>query len=117
MIDATAAALRRIKLFHTVVWAFFASAILAIPVLAGYGRYGWAGLLAAIVMVESLVLALNGLRCPLTGVAARYTTDRRPNFDIYLPVWLATWNKQLFGTLYVAGALFAIARWWLGSSP
>lgn len=105
--------LRIIKTVHTVVWAVFASAIVAIPVTAAYGRFGWAGILAALVMVEALVLAFNGLRCPLTGIAARYTPDRRANFDIYLPLWIATWNKQLFGALYVFGAFFAIARWWL----
>ena len=106
-------ALRVIKTVHTVVWAFFASAVFAIPVAATFGRFGWAGIFSAIVMVEALILALNRLRCPLTDVAARYTTDRRANFDIYLPLWIATWNKQLFGTLYVAGSFFAIARWWL----
>jgi hypothetical protein len=107
------AVLRFIKMVHTVVWAFFAGAIVAIPISAAMGRFGWAGVLSAFVMVEVLVLALNGLRCPLTGIAARYTPDRRANFDIYLPLWVATWNKQLFGALYVVGAFFAIARWWL----
>jgi hypothetical protein len=106
------AALRFVKTVHTVVWAFFAGAIVAIPVVANYGRFGWAGILSAVVMVESLVLALNGMRCPLTDVAARYTGDRRANFDIYLPLWLAKWNKQIFGALYVGGAVYAIARWW-----
>ena len=32
-------------------------------------------------------------RCPLTDVAARYTTDRAENFDIHLPLWLAKYNK------------------------
>jgi hypothetical protein len=62
-------------------------------------------------MVEVMILALNGMRCPLTGLAARYTPERRANFDIYLPLWLATWNKQLFGSLYIVGLLFALARW------
>lgn len=104
-------ALRSIKLLHTLVWGLFAGAILAIPVAAFAGALRWAGLLAALVMVEVLVLALNGLRCPLTAVAARYTTDRRANFDIYLPLWLATWNKQVFGTLYLGGLFYAFARW------
>jgi hypothetical protein len=39
------------------------------------------------------VLWLNGWRCPLTDVAARYTDDRRANFDIYLPEWLARYNE------------------------
>ena len=45
--------------------------------------------------------------CPLTSIAARYTDDRRANFDIYLPEWLARHNKAVFGALYVAGILVA----------
>jgi hypothetical protein len=58
------------------------------------------------VAVEVLVLAFNRWRCPLTDVAARHTSDRRDNFDIYLPEWLARHNKVIFGTLYVAGLAF-----------
>ena len=50
------------------------------------------------------------MRGPLTAWAARYTTDRRDNFDIYLPLWLARHNKSIFGALYVAGAVFALVR-------
>lgn len=105
-----------IKVVHTVVWAFFVASIVAIPVGAWIRRFDWAVLCAAIVMVEVLVLAFNQLRCPLTAVAARYTADRRANFDIYLPEWLARRNKEIFGSLFVAGLLFAWARWmgWLG---
>jgi hypothetical protein len=52
------------------------------------------------------------MRCPLTGVAARYTDDRRDNFDIYLPLWLARYNKLIFGSLFAAGLLFTLACWW-----
>lgn len=44
-------------------------------------------------------------------MAARYTDDRRDNFDIYLPVWLARYNKLIFGPLYFVGVAFALARW------
>jgi hypothetical protein len=104
--------LRLIKLLHTIVWAVFAGAILAIPIAAGAGKFEWVGALTLLVMVEVVVLALNGLHCPLTGIAARYTHDRRANFDIYLPLWIATWNKQVFGVLFVGGLLFAFAKWW-----
>jgi len=64
-----------------------------------------------LVAVEVGVLLLNGWRCPLTSVAARYTDERSENFDIYLPLWLAKYNKSIFGTLYVAGIAFALVRW------
>jgi hypothetical protein len=57
--------------------------------------------LAGLVLVE--VLWLNGWRCPLTDMAARYTQDRRANFDLYLPEWLARHNKEIFGPLYGVG--------------
>ena len=111
-----AASLRAIKLLHTAVWAFFAGCIVAIPILALMRRYADALALIGVVMIEVLILAVNGRRCPLTGVAARYTSDRSDNFDIYLPVWVARHNKVIFGLLFLGGALFTLARWagWIG---
>ena len=106
--------LRRIKLIHTVVWAFFAACVAAIPVLAWHGELGRAALFIAIVAVEVLVLALNRWSCPLTPLAARYTDERRDNFDIYLPEWLARHNKRIFGWLYVAGIVVTLVRWLRG---
>lgn len=103
--------LRFVKVLHTVVWAFFAGCILAIPVAAWRGDTAWAVVLIAVVTLEVLVLTVNGLRCPLTDVAARYTSDRADNFDIFLPRWLARHNKAVFGALYVAGMLATLARW------
>ena len=54
---------------------------------------------------ECLVLVLNRMRCPLTDLAARHTEDRRDNFDIHLPLWLARHNKTVFGSLYLLGLL------------
>lgn len=106
-----AAALTLVKLIHTVAWAFFAACILAIPIVAWRGDFRLALALIAIVFVEVLVLAANSRRCPLTKVAARYTDDRRDNFDIYLPLWLARYNKHIFGGIFVAGLLFTLTRW------
>lgn len=104
-------ALRTVKVIHTVAWAFFAGCIVAIPVSAWHGRFGTAAALIAIVFVEIFVLFANQWRCPLTDVAARYTDDRAANFDIYLPLWLARYNKAIFGSLFVASILYTLARW------
>jgi len=106
-------ALVAIKLLHTVIWAFFAGCIVAIPIASILGRHGWAAILTAVVLVECAVLAMNQARCPLTDLAARFTDDRADNFDIYLPLLLARHNKLIFGPLFAAGALFALLRWWL----
>jgi len=67
--------------------------------------------IAAVVSIEIMVIMINRFRCPLTDVAARYTDDRDDNFDIYLPFWLARYNKQIFGTLFVAGLLITLLMW------
>lgn len=106
--------LTAIKLVHTLIWALFAGAIVAIPIAAVAAAYELAWWLAAVVLVEVLVLACNRGSCPLTAVAARHTDDRAANFDIYLPRWLAQHNKLVFGSLYLAGLGLLVARQAMG---
>ena len=109
--------LTAIKLLHTLIWAFKAASIVALPVLGVLRRFRWAGVLTGFVLLECGVLAVNGGRCPLTDLAARFTSDRAPNFDIYLPNWLAQHNKVIFGVLFVAGELVVLAYWLRGRYP
>ena len=100
-----------IKLLHTAIWLFFAGCIVAIPIAGAWSEFRWAAILIGLVLVECAVLAVNRGACPLTDLASRYTEDRKDNFDIYLPLWLARHNKTIFGTLFVAGGLFVLGRW------
>lgn len=102
--------LQVIKLAHTVVWALLVAVILAIPLMAWQERVTATAVLTGIMLGEVLVLVVNGWRCPLTDLAARYTDDRRANFDIYLPLWLAANNKRIFGSIFAAGVVFSIWR-------
>jgi hypothetical protein len=106
---SAATPLHLVKVVHTMVWAFFASCILAIPVLAWRGRFGSVMVLAILVLIEIVVLITHEWRCPLTKVAEKYTDDRSDNFDIYLPLWLARRNKPIFGCLFALGLIFALA--------
>jgi hypothetical protein len=100
-----------VRVFFSV--AVFAGAILFIPIASLLQHFDWVLTLSAIVMVEVTIVALNDLRCPLTALAARYTEDQRTNFDIHLPLWLATYNKQVFGALFVFGLIFSVICWLL----
>lgn len=97
--------LRVIKSLHTVVWAFFATCVFVIPFQAWAGNYKVVLILIAAVILEISVLALNSGHCPLTAIAARYTDNRRDNFDIYLPEWLARRTKIIFGPLSLGGLI------------
>ena len=111
MSDSELRSLRIIKAAHTLAWAFFAGCIVAIPFFSWRGAHRVAAFLSVIVLAEVLVLAFNGWVCPLSALAARYTKERRSNFDIYLPEWLAKYNKHIFGPLYIFVVVFAMANW------
>ena len=111
MSEAQIYTLRTVKLVHTVAWAFFAGCVVLIPVAAWHDRYLAVLVLSSFVLLETGILALNDWKCPLTRVAAKYTDERRDNFDIYLPLWVARHNKEIFGSLFVLGLMFALGRW------
>jgi hypothetical protein len=101
----------KIKLLHSAVWVLMTSGVLLIPFAALRGRIQISAMLTGVILIECAVLFVNHGKCPLTSVAARYTEDRADNFDIYLPLWLARYNKTIFGTLFVCGSAFALVRW------
>jgi len=100
-----------IRLLHTMVWMGFVACIVAVPIAAEFRHFQAASIFSGVVLVECLILALNRCRCPLTNLAAGFTEERADNFDIYLPLWLARYNKIVFGLLFVAGEIFALVRW------
>ena len=100
-----------LKLIHTATWLCFVACIVAIPVFADSRQFRVAAILSGVVLAECLILAVNRCRCPITNLAAAYTEERADNFDIYLPIWLAKYNKIIFGSLFVAGEIFLLVEW------
>lgn len=100
-----------VKTLHSLAWTVFAGCIVAMPLASATSNHHLAAGLALIVLAEVVVLLVNRWRCPLTALAAKYTDDRSANFDIFLPRWLAQHNKQVFGTLYVAGLVYGVVAW------
>jgi hypothetical protein len=100
-----------VKLLHTLIWAFLAASILALPVAGVLRRFRLAVILTVIVLLECALLAANSARCLLSDLAARYTDERASNFDIWLPNWLASHNKAIFGTLFVVNEFIVLWCW------
>ena len=101
-----------IKFVHTLVWVIMATATLYI-IYAGVTNTFNTTLTISIFLLtlETLVLLFNKWKCPLTPLAEKYTSERTSNFDIYLPNWLAKYNKQIFGTLFLFGILLVLWNW------
>jgi hypothetical protein len=100
-----------IKALHTAVWVVQGGSIVSLPFLAWRSDFFWVGIATAVVLLHAVVLRLNGRRCPLTDLAARYTTDRRPNFDAYVPAWLARNNLAIFVPLFLVNEALVFALW------
>ncbi|MCC8361119.1 hypothetical protein [Salinimicrobium sediminilitoris] len=100
-----------IKLLHTLVWAFFVTIIFYI-VYSGLANklttFTWISI--GLIIVEGLVLLLFKMFCPLTVIARRYSDSEKANFDIFLPEWLAKYNKEIFTSIYLLGVALVLLR-------
>lgn len=102
-------------MIHTVVWVMMVAVIGYVVwsgVTGNISLYSW--LAVAVVCGEGLVLLAFKGHCPLTGVARRYSLSAKDNFDIYLPEWLARYNKQIFTTIFCIGLLLMLFRYFFG---
>ena len=62
-------------------------------------------------MVEVGILAFNNWACPLTPLAARYTQLEAQFGTQTCPQWVARYNKEIFGSLFVVGIVLTLIRW------
>lgn len=68
----------------------------------------WVGYV--LIAVEALVLLMFKWHCPLTVIARRYSDSQRDNFDIYLPNWLARYNKHIYSAIMVIIMILTVYR-------
>lgn len=100
-----------IKLIHTLVWLFLVTIIFYI-LYAGISDkiniYTWISI--GLVTGEGIVLVLFKMYCPLTLIARKYSDSTKDNFDIFLPNWLAKYNKEIFTTIFIFGTIMVLIR-------
>jgi hypothetical protein len=97
-----AAKLNIIKLVHTVIWLFFNAVIFYLYYAAitnKIDKWVWIGI--GLILVEGLVLLIFKSFCPVTVIARKYSDSTKDNFDIFLPNWLARYNKLIYTTLFI----------------
>ena len=100
-----------IKIVHTVIWLFFVLVIFYVlysGIANKVTKYTWIGI--ALVLVEGLTLLIFRMFCPLTLMARKYSDSEKDNFDIFLPNWLAKYNKLIFTSIFVLGLVFVVYR-------
>jgi hypothetical protein len=94
--------LTTIKIIHTIIWLFFNVVLFYMAyavIINKIDKYVWMGI--ALISGEGLVLLIFKKICPLTIMARKYSDSTKDNFDIYLPNWLAKYNKLIYTTFFI----------------
>ena len=91
-----------IKLIHTAVWMVFNFVIfyLLYAVIANkIDNRIWIGF--GLIGLEGIILLIFKQTCPITIIARKFSNSTKENFDIYLPNWLAKYNKLTYSIIVV----------------
>jgi hypothetical protein len=89
-----------IKILHTAIWIFYNIVVfyLLYAVISNkIDKWIWIGL--GLIALEGLILLLFKKICPVTLIARKYSSSTSANFDIYLPNWLAKYNKLIYSII------------------
>jgi len=100
-----------IKLVHTLIWAFFISVIFYIlysGISNKINSFTWIAIV--VVIAEGIILIIFKMFCPLTLIARKYSNSDKDNFDIFLPNFLARYNKVIFTAIYLVGVIIVLFR-------
>lgn len=100
-----------IKIIHTLVWIFFNVVIfymLYAVLIDRLDKWLWIGY--ALFILEGITLLYFKFFCPLTLIARKYSDSPKDNFDIYLPNWLARYNKLIYTSILGIIVILTIYR-------
>lgn len=100
-----------IKLVHTFIFIVLSGCVIYVLVSGAFDRItSWTWVAMAAIVVEGVVLAVSGGRCPLTIAAERLGASDGSVADIFLPRWFADRVFPICGGLYLIGCAIVAIR-------
>ena len=100
-----------VKSLHTLIWVFFNVVIFYLLYAVIANKIDkWVWICIILIALEGLILLVFKNVCPVTLVAKKYSDSTKDNFDIYLPNWLARYNKQIYSTIVLIAIIILIFR-------
>ena len=100
-----------IKSIHTIIWLFFNVVIFYLLYAVIINKIDkWVWICISLIVAEGIVLALFKMFCPLTIIARKYSDSTKDNFDIFLPNWLAKYNKLIYTSIFGIAIIILIYR-------
>jgi hypothetical protein len=103
--------LKLIKTIHTLIWVFFNFVIfymLYAVIIDKLDNWLWIGYV--FIILEGITLLIFKFFCPLTIIARKYSDSTKENFDIYLPNWLAKYNKRIYSGIMIVIVILTVYR-------
>lgn len=103
--------LNTIKFIHTIVWIFFNGVIFYLYYAIIKNKIDirvWVCI--GVVLLEGIILAIFKRSCPITIIAQKYSDSTKDNFDIFLPNWLAKYNKLIYTSLFMVSLVILLLR-------
>jgi hypothetical protein len=100
-----------IKIIHTLIWVFFNFIVfymLYAVIINKLDNWLWIGY--TFMILEGIILLIFKFFCPLTIMARKYSGSTKDNFDIYLPNWLAKYNKLIYSGIMVVIIILTVYR-------
>lgn len=104
--------LQIVRTVHTAIYIVMALSTFVVFYSGVTGHNGlWLQIAIALLIVETIVFAGNGMKCPLTAIAVRYGATSGQVFDTFLPERATRYTFRFFGTLMVTGFVLLALRW------
>ena len=105
------AKLQIVRTVHTVIWLFFNLVIFYFLYAVIFDKIDkWVWVCIGLIVVEGLILLVFKNICPVTLVARRYSESQKDNFDIFLPNWLAKYNKHIYTSIVLVAVVILVYR-------
>ncbi len=100
-----------VKILHTLIWLFFNVVIFYLLYAVVINRINkWVWVCITLIALEGVILLAFKNLCPVTLLARKYSASKKENFDIYLPNWLAKYNKQIYSLIVLIALLILFVR-------
>lgn len=93
-----------IKVFHSLLFFIFSATVIVVlwsGITGDISDLSWIAFIT--VLLEGMILLLNGWKCPLTSYAEKVGASDGSVADIFLPKWFA---ERLF---FICGSIFFLA--------
>jgi hypothetical protein len=100
-----------VKTIHTIIWLFFNVVIFYLLYAVIVNKIDkWIWVCIGLIILEGIILIIFKKVCPVTLIARKYSTSQKDNFDIYLPNWLARYNKEIYSIIVLIAIVILVYR-------